>query len=86
MMGLTKALGKVWHKPTDQQRILASLWKAGLSPLTERELARSSGLSPERVDKALQLLLRLGLVSKQERPGSWGLTARGHGIAGRGRS
>ena len=83
MMGLSDAIKKVWRRPTDQERILAALWKAGLSPLSERELTRSSGLSAERVTKALQLLLRLGLVSRQERPGNWGLTVRGHSIAGR---
>lgn len=85
MMGLTDAFRKVWRRPTDQERVLRTLWKAGLTPLSERELARNSSLTKERVDKALQLLARLGLVSKQERPGSWGLTVRGHSIAGRGR-
>ncbi len=85
MMGLTDAFKKAWRRPTDQERLLRVLWRAGLTPLSERELARNSNLTKDRVDKALQLLARLGLVSKQERPGCWGLTVRGHSIAGRAR-
>lgn len=86
MMVLTKAINRVWRRPTDQERVLKVLWKAGLSPLRESEISRSLAMKPEQLLKTLQILLRLGLVSRQQRPGSWGLTVRGHSIAGRGRS
>lgn len=86
MMDMKEAIQRVLRRPTDQERVLKVLWKAGLSPLSEREISRSLALTPERLLKTLQILLRLGLVSRQERPGSWGLTVRGHSIAGRGRS
>lgn len=85
MMGLGNSFKKVLKRPTDQERVLTTLWRAGLTALSEREIAGNSGIARERVDKALQILLKLGLVSRQQRPGNWGLTNRGHHIAGRGR-
>ena len=82
-MGLARLFSKP-KKPTDQNRVLLSLWQDGPVSRTPLDISDSSGLDVSQADSALNILLAMGLVERDRQSFQYRLTERGQKIARRG--
>lgn len=82
-MGLARLFSKP-KQPTDQNRVIQALWQDGVISRTPLEISDSSGLSVERADEAVKILLAMGLVERDNQSFQYRLTERGQRIARRG--